>query len=72
MEISKNGVTPKSSILMGFPMINHPAIGDPTMGIPAKHGAAKRRPHAHHGAHRGTELVLEPKLVGTRWEWVRN
>ena len=67
MEISKNGVTPKSSILMGFPMINHPAIGDPTMGIPAKHGAT-----AHHGAHRGTELVLEPKLVGTLWEWVRN
>jgi len=44
-EISKNGGTPKSSILLGFPMINHPALGDPTMGIPAqRHGAPRRTP----------------------------
>ena len=29
MEVSWNGGTPKSSILIGFPVINHPAIGVP-------------------------------------------
>ena len=29
MKASQNGGTPKSSILMGFSIINHPAIGVP-------------------------------------------
>ena len=29
MEVSLSGGTPRSSILLGFSMINHPAIGDP-------------------------------------------
>ena len=34
MEVSINGGTPKSSILEGFPIINHPFWGTPICGTP--------------------------------------
>ena len=34
MDVSKNSGTPKSSILIGFSIINHPFWGTPIFGIP--------------------------------------
>jgi hypothetical protein len=34
MGFSKNGGTPKSSILIGFSIINHPFLGDPNLWKP--------------------------------------
>ena len=76
---SVNGGTPKSSILIGFSIINHPFCGTPIFGNTHLSPSRKVRtlfwppvPHQHHGGEvkclssHGAEPALPPGVSGKR------
>ena len=74
MDVSKNRVTPKSSILIGFSIINHPFSGTPIFGLIPIYRENQNFPdrlHAEISDHRGLKLTNDVKITSFPVSWTR-
>ena len=63
MDVSENGGTPKSSILIGISLINHPFWGTPIVG--STHISSKERyPRCEHHQRLARTRATSPRFLG--------